>query len=97
MIIFTFGCVLALMAGIGLFRQQDVLTRLSVASIASVLGVFCLGAGALIMAPSFESAWKVLLSLFVLIIGSPVGSQILARSVLAEKDFKADTKFHLDQ
>lgn len=96
MILFTIGSVLIFISSLGLVFEKDVLGRASAASIGTGLGVICIGFGSLSFDSVHGQEWKVLVSLFVLLLSGPIVWQALGRGVLREKELAPNTHFHVD-
>jgi multicomponent Na+:H+ antiporter subunit G len=75
------GAALTLLAGIGVVRFPDTAARMHAGAKAPVLGMIMIAIGAVIQVGDWRIAAIIVLAIALQLIASPVGSQMLARSV----------------
>ncbi len=75
------GCLLAVLAGIGVVRFPDVFARMHAATKPATLGVACCGLGAALQLQSAAGIVKVTIIVGLQLLTAPVGAHLLARSV----------------
>ena len=76
---FIIAALFALAGLIGLFRFPGPFARLQAGSLCGTTAVFTSFIGALILAPSWAFAGRILLIMLLFMINAPVGSYIVAR------------------
>lgn len=85
-ILVAFGVIAIFIAGIGVLRMPDLLTRMQAASKASSLGVLFIMLGISIGTPSLEVILKSLLISFLILVTIPIATHAIAIKSLAEFD-----------
>lgn len=78
------GSVLLLIAAWGVIRLPDALSRQHAATKAGTLALSLVFAGAALMMPTLEWAWRLALMLGFLSATLPIASHLLARAAVAE-------------
>lgn len=74
------GCFLAMLAGVGILRLQDVFGRLHAATKPSALGVLLVCIGAAIVVNGLEARTQLAAVVLLQFFTSPVGAHLLGRS-----------------
>lgn len=75
------GAAFTLLAGIGVVRFPNTAARMHAGAKAPVLGMIMIAIGAVILVGDWRTAAIIVLAIALQLIASPVGSQMLARSV----------------
>lgn len=75
------GALLTLLAGIGLLRFKDLLSRMHAATKPATLGLMLILTGVAVALPSPEPIAKLVLVILLQFITAPVGAHLLGRSV----------------
>lgn len=73
------GCLLGLIAGIGLIRLPDVLSRMHAATKPQVLGVVLVMAGATIRLAGSVDVWMVVLVAAFQVLTAPIAAHLVGR------------------
>ena len=81
-ILFTIGAAFIMLAGFGLLKMPDFLTRMQAVSKASTVGVLFMLGGSLILNPSTESFIKGTVIGLVLLLTAPLGTHVLCFAYL---------------
>lgn len=74
------GCLLFVVAAIGLIRLPDAYTRLTAVTKSATLGICLLFVGVLVLDPSLSAAIKLLAAIALQLITAPVGGFALSRA-----------------
>jgi len=74
------GCVLVLLAAVGVARFPDVLTRMHALSKATTLGLLVVLIGAAIGVDTFNDVTSLLLAGALQVLTAPVGANLIARA-----------------
>lgn len=74
------GALLALLAGIGLFRFEDVFSRMHAASKPATLGLALVLGGATLLVDDIGSVTKLVLVIGLQFVTAPVGGHLVGRS-----------------
>lgn len=74
------GVLLVLLAGVGLLRFPDLLTRANAATKAAGLGVACVLAGVAFVIGTPEAAVKLSLAVFLQFVTAPVAGHVIGRA-----------------
>jgi len=75
------GAFFMMLAGIGVVRFGDVFSRMHAAAKGPALGVLLIGAGAALSLRTVQATVVVILVIVLQLIGGPVGTHMLGRSV----------------
>lgn len=75
------GAFFMMLAAVGVVRFDDVFSRMHSAAKGPALGVILLGAGAALSIRSMQATVVVILVIVLQLIGGPVGTHLLGRSV----------------
>jgi multicomponent Na+:H+ antiporter subunit G len=75
------GALFMLLAAVGVVRFDDVYSRMHAAAKGPALGVILLGAGAALSIRTMNATVVVILVIVLQLIGGPVGTHLLGRSV----------------
>lgn len=79
LVAFSAAAVFGVAGIIGLYRFPDPYARLQASSLCSTTAVFSIFIGALVLAPSWGIAARLLVIIFFFLVSSPTGSHIVAR------------------
>jgi len=75
------GAFFMMLAGVGVVRFGDVFSRMHAAAKGPALGVVLIGAGAALSIRTVQATVVVILVIVLQLIGGPVGTHLLGRSV----------------
>lgn len=85
------GAVLAVLAGVGVVRFPDVLTRMHAQSKVTTLAALLVLGGVVVAVPRADDVAKVVLVALLLLITTPVAAHLVGRSVYRRDGVPADT------
>lgn len=74
------GTAFMVTSAIALLRLDDVFTRINAVTKAATLGVILILIGSFLTMPGWETAWKLVLAVFLQLVTSPVGSFAIGRA-----------------
>jgi multicomponent Na+:H+ antiporter subunit G len=80
-ILIVVGALFMVLAGVGVVRFGDVYSRMHAAAKGPALGVVLVGAGAALSIRTVQATVVVILVIVLQLIGGPVGTHLLGRSV----------------
>ncbi len=78
---FTVAVVSAVVGVFGMFRYRDPYVKLQASSLAGTTAVFSVFVGALLLAPNFAIAARILVIMVFFLVSAPTGSHITARYI----------------
>ena len=80
------GCVLTLLAGIGVLRFDDVFERMHALTKASAAGLILVLVGAALLLPSINDVTTLALAAFLQVLTLPVAANLIASATYRAKD-----------
>jgi multicomponent Na+:H+ antiporter subunit G len=90
LVLVVLGAVLLLVAGWGVLRLPDALSRQHASTKAGTLALALVALGAMALVGQTAWTWRLALVLLALLVTLPVSSQLLARAAAREAGFDAD-------
>ncbi|NHC15627.1 monovalent cation/H(+) antiporter subunit G [Motilibacter deserti] len=84
------GCLLTLLAGVGLVRFPDVLSRMHAATKPQTLGLLCVVAGAGIRLHRSVDVWMLVLVAAFQLVTAPVSGHLVARMAYRTRHVRSD-------
>lgn len=74
------GTLFIVIAGIGLLRLADSYSRMNAVSKAATLGLVLVLVGTFLLMPGWDTAWKLVLAVFLQVVTAPVGAYAIGRA-----------------
>ncbi len=75
------GALFMVLAGVGVVRFEDIFSRMHAAAKGPALGILLVGAGTALSIRTMQATVVVILVIVLQLIGGPVGTHLLGRSV----------------
>ena len=87
----VFGCLLILLAGVGIVRFRHVLARMHAAAKAPTLGILSISIGVALSVRTTAVTFTVLLVVMLQLVTAPVGTHLLGRATYRKVEGSMDT------
>jgi multicomponent Na+:H+ antiporter subunit G len=90
-VVILLGCLLTLLAGVGVLRFPDVFQRMHALTKASALGLILVLVGAALVIPSINDVTTLALAAFLQILTLPVAANLISRATYRANGVTVDT------